>query len=662
MKTRFSSLLALFGGLCVAQAAESASGSLAALREYASGGDVAALRRYEQLVVQAVNDAAVRELVEADLVRALGNNSTFEAKRFACTQLAVIGTEASVTATAALLKTNETVGIACLALATNPSPKAGQALRNTLDKLKGQPLVQVINTLGTRRDPAAVRKLRELSGDAEPAVAGAAYLALGKVASPAAQTALAEARKKNDPSVASDVAAGSFIAAEHLLATNRRITAQRIYEELLEPGRADHVRRGAFEALVRLDRDGGGARVAEALAGAESLFKPSAIAAVAGMTNQAASKSFGAVLPRLEPGEQALMVESLTLRNDADARQVIQEQLESPYELVSTTAIQSLGRIGDASTVPVLGRAVLSAKNEGQLRIIESALAGLKGGDAVDQALIAQLRNRMAGPKAPFLGALVRRASPSSLNALLAESASADPAMAKLAFQGLSRVAKPGDLPAVLKALAGLRAMTVLEDAQASVGQILRRAESPSKASASVLQAYLYSSDSTAPERFMPLLAFCPDPEGLAQVVAAANASEPGRRDLGFRTLADWPDTAAWEPLLALYSKAPSATERVLALRGLARLLGEQNAHPDAAVVGRYRALLVGANNDADRKLILGALAGCNDPGALALAIEQLDQPGAVAEAKFAVTKIAEAIKAQHPDAVTAALKKLEGK
>jgi hypothetical protein len=204
--------------------------------------------------------------------------------------------------------------------------------------------------------------------------------------------------------------------------------------------------------------------------------------------------------------------------------------------------------------------------------------------------------------------------------------------------------------------------MEALEDAQASVGQILRRTESPAQASASVVQAYLFSSDSTAPERFMPLLAFCPDAEGLAKVVAAANAPQPDVRELGLRTLADWPTADAWEPLQTLYSKSPTATERVLLLRGLVRLLGEQNAHPNAVVVGRYRQLLAGASNDSDRKLILGALAGCSDPDALALAVEQLDQAGVQAEAKLAVTRLAEAIKARHPEAAAAALKKLEGK
>jgi HEAT repeat protein len=661
MKSLALSALVLLAGLFTGRTATTDSASLASLRDYASGGDVTALRRYEQLVAQAVNDPAVRELVEADLIRVLAGPSTYEAIRFACTQLAVIGGAASVPATAALLKDDETVGLACLALASNPAPQAGQALRRSLSRLQGNARVQVVNTLGTRRDTAAVRPLRELIGSGDTAAAGAAYLALGKIASPAALNALAEGRQKKDTALADAVAAGSLIAAEHLLAANRRPSARKIYEELLAPGWPDQVRRGAFEALLRLDADAGEARAAAALAGEEPVFKPSAIAAVATIDRPSATRRFAALLPNLTPSEQALMVESLALRKDPAARRAIEEQLRSPDKAVRLAAIAAVGRSGDAASVPPLAGALLTAKDADELRGIETALAGLSGGDAVDQALAAQLRNRMAGPKAPFLAALARRANPISQRVFLAETAGPDPAMVKLAFQGLSRTAQPDDLAAVLQALGRMRAEAVLEDAQASVGQILRRVEPPARASAAVRAALQSAEGAGAQARFLPLLAYCPDAEGLARVVAAANDPAPEVRDLGLRTLADWPDAAAWEPLKTLYAQAASATERALLLRGLVRLLGEKNAQPGDRLVGHYRELLTSARGDTDRKLILGALAGCPDPQALALAVEQLAQPGVQAEARLAVAKIAEAIKDRHPEAAAAALKKLEG-
>ena len=662
MKTQFVPAIAWLVGAAMLQAADTAGSNLEALRQYESGSNVAVLRHYEQQVAQAIDDPAARQKVESELVEVLAGQATFEARRFVCTQLAIIGSKASVPATAKLLESDETVGIACLALAKNPSIQAGQVLRETLGRLKGQPLVQVINTLGTRRDREAVDALLEFAKSEDRAVAGAAYLALGKIGGSSARIAMAEARQKNDPAVADAVAAGSFLFAERLAAQNRRPGAVRIYDQLLAPDHADHVRRGAFEALLRLDADGGLQRATGALTGADAIFKPSAIAAVATMQNAETSKSFAALLPKLEPTHQALLLEALAERGDAEARKAVAAEVDSPHALVRSAAIVNLGRIGTASDVPLLAQATQAAKGAEELKLIETALAGLQGGAAVDQALIAQLRNRMAGPKTPFLAALVRRANPSSLRVFLVEAGSTSPDMVKLAFQGLTRVGTAEDMPAVLKALGGLRAESVRAEAMEATSQLLSRVGTPSANAGAIRAALEAAPSSSGTQTYLPFLAVCPDADGLVLVARSAADADASVRDIGLRTLADWPDASAWGPLSDCYSKAATETERVLVLRGLTRLLGEQNAHPDSEVVARYRALLAGAKTETDRKLILGALAGCHHPDALTVAVEQVAQPGAQGEAKLTVRRIAEAIKAQHPEAAAAALKQIEGK
>jgi hypothetical protein len=242
----------------------------------------------------------------------------------------------------------------------------------------------------------------------------------------------------------------------------------------------------------------------------------------------------------------------------------------------------------------------------------------------------------------------------------VAEAASSDAAMAKLAFQGLSRVAKADDVPVLLKALAGLRATSVREEAEASVGQVLDRAGDPSKASAAVRETMAQAQTVEARCSLLRLLNECPDAAALAAVRLALGDPDAQVKEAARRTLADWPNASAWDALVGVYRQAGSEAERVVALRGLARLLGEQNARPDAQLVGRYRDLLAGARGDDDRKLVLGPLAGCADPDALLLAVDQLGNAGVRAEAELAVKKIAEAIKEKHPQAALSALEKLK--
>jgi len=655
---RFATFTALFTVLLAATAAD-LSATLAGVARYQSGGEVLPLRDVERLVAESTRDPQLRNQLEAGLAGLLAGDATVEGRRFACQQLAVIGGEASVPALAGLLAKEETAGLAAAALAQNPSPQAGAALRAALGSTSGPSRAHLALALGTRRDSEAVQALGDLTAGTNAAVAEAAIIALGKIGTPPAQATLAALRKSSPPALRRAVAEASLTVAEAAAAQGDLTLAAAIYTEFLAAGQPDDLRRGALSGLLRTDADGGEKRMLEVLGGSDAALKPVAIAALPDLKSPGASRAFAAVLPKLEPGDQVLLVQALAQRADADAREAVAGQLVSPYDLVRLAAIESLGQAGDASTVPVLAGATLAAKDPAELKAVELALANLKGGDAVDQALAAQLRNRMAGPKTPFLAALVRRANPVSTRVFLAEAASPDPATVKLAFQGLSRTATAERLPAVLDALGGLKGRAALEDAQASVGQLLKRVGTPSANAATVRAALAKAIGSDGQSALLPMLAICPDAEGLKLVEAAALSANPDTRDLGLRTLADWPDASAWAPLSNLCAKTTSSTERVLVLRGLARLLTEQNAKPNAQLIARYRETLAGATSDSDLKLLLGALAGCSHPDALKLAVEQLAKPGVRAEATLAIKQIAENIRAEHPQAADEALKKL---
>ncbi len=643
-----------------AVAADSASATLENLRHYTSGADATPLRRYEQLVAQAVNDTNLRQSVEADLDRVLTGDATFEAKRFACKELAVIGTSASVPALANLLKDEATAGIACLALANNPSPEALTALRAALGTTRGLALAHVIHTLGERRDTKAVAQLIKLARDTDATVAESATVALGKIATPGAARSLAALRRDESPALRLGVADGSIRLAERLAAGGQPQRAAAIYTELLATGWPENVRRGAFLALLRLDRDGGERRIVSVLEGTDAALKPAAIAAISGIRGMDASQKFAAELPKLVPAEQALLVESLAERHDPVAQAAVQAQLQAADASVRLAAIGALGRNGDAAMVPVLARALATAQSDQETAAIEDSLTALNGGELVDRALTAQLRNRMAGPKTPLLVVLARRGSSLAVPVLLAETASSDATTAKIAFQGVGRLAGAEQAEAAVRALAGLRAPDARAEAETAVAQVLSRVGNPARRSAIVRAALGWVITAEARCSLVQLLPTCGDADALAALKTAMADNEPAVREAATRALAEWPDMAAWDMLVALYAQTDNEAHRVLALRGLVRLAGEENARPDAVLVARYRQLLAGAQSDDDRKLVLGALAGAADPDALKLAEEMLANPGVRAEAELAVRKIADAVKATHPEAAAQARQQLE--
>jgi len=156
-------------------------------------------------------------------------------------------------------------------------------------------------------------------------------------------------------------------------------------------------------------------------------------------------------------------------------------------------------------------------------------------------------------------------------------------------------------------------------------------------------------------------LADSADNASLAALQKAVAGDDARTREVALRALAAWRGLAAWDTLAGVYAKPASEAQRALALRGLVRMAGEGNAQPDAALIGRYRQLLKGAQGDADNKLILTMMGGVAHPDTLVLALPLLAQAGVHAEAAQAVERIAQAIQKSHPDAARDALLKVKG-
>ena len=566
--------------------------------KYESGENAEPLRHIERLLCEAVGNPGRQAELEAALIRLLAPDATFEAKRFACTQLAVHGSEVSLPALASLLKQEETVGIACFALGGQRSVKAGDVLRAALPEAKAAALLQLVSTLGHRAEAESAEPLARLARDADAAVAVAATRALGFIDTPAARDAVAALRQEARPALAAAVAEASLGGAGQLTASANPAAAAMICEALLTPAFPPHIRRGVFGLLLRGDADGGAQRVRKALDARppDTVIAAVAIAHIPALRGKGISATFGGVLPRLPPSEQVLLIGALARLADADARAILRAQVGAADPGVRQAAIAAVGSLEDASAVMLLSKALAQASTPEETKEAQLALASLRGGEKTDRAIGDAVRQAAANNKPPLMVVLSRRGGPASVSVLLEQSGDPDKTVARAASQALIRIADGGDSAA----LAALQA-------------------------------------------------------------AVAGGAAPVR-ETALRTLAAWRGVAAWDTLAGVFLETGNSAQHALALRGLVRIAGEGNAHPDAALIERYRTLLAGARRDEDRKLILSVLAGVGHPDALALALPLLEVPGVRGEAAGAVQRMAAAIQTTHPDAARSALQKLVSK
>ncbi|HEY5312383.1 MAG TPA: HEAT repeat domain-containing protein, partial [Pirellulales bacterium] len=168
--------------------------------------------------VQAAESPRADQEKERGLIQLLQSDAPPADKALACKQLAIYGSPAAVSELAKLLTDAHLASWTRIALEAIPGPAADEALRNAIPKLQGLLLVGTINSIGVRRDAAAVEALSGRLQDQDAEVASAAAVALGKIGNAAATKNLRQALAGAPPAVRSAVAEGCVLCAERLLA------------------------------------------------------------------------------------------------------------------------------------------------------------------------------------------------------------------------------------------------------------------------------------------------------------------------------------------------------------------------------------------------------------------------------------------------------------
>lgn len=135
------------------------------------------------LVLALAGSGLAAEPPEASLLAVLTSQADVHEKARACQQLAVVGGVAAVPALAALLDQEPLADYARSGLEAIKDAAAGEALRKALPKLSGRCLAGAVNSLGVRREAAAVPELQALAIDPQRGVAAEALASLGMIGS-----------------------------------------------------------------------------------------------------------------------------------------------------------------------------------------------------------------------------------------------------------------------------------------------------------------------------------------------------------------------------------------------------------------------------------------------------------------------------------------------
>ena len=595
---------------------------------------------------------------EQQFIAVLKGEAPAAEKDKACRELQRIGTRACIPALAALLPDETLSHMARYALEPMPYPEAGQALRDALAKASGPAKVGVIASLGFRRDRQAAGQLIPLLRDPDPAVAAAAATALGRAATPAGLRSLRDFRSNAPEPLRAAAAEGSLAAAERLVREGRRSEAVQICEDLRSQQWPSHVRLAAFAGLLAAEPEKAVARVVQAIAGADAELRAVAIANVSTLKGDRVVERIAAELPKLPPDAQVLLVAALARRDDPAVAGAILRIGKSSKGEVRAAAAKALGAVGDASCTAWLAQVVTSDASRQEQDAAAQALVVLKG-EGVAGRLTELMARADASVRGRLIEVLMRRNDKEAADAVFAQAGVPDVNVRRAAFKALARLADAQRLPALLGLLVAAPDDAARADAEKAVAQVARRTSDPSKRSDLVLAALTDAKQPAARCSLLRVLASIGGPRSLAAVRASLDAKDEAERDAAIRSLALWSDAAAAEALLDVCRAAKNETHRILALRGLARVLVSPGNRSAQEVVTLYREAIALAQGPDEKKMLLSGLAQVGHPDALAMAMAWLGDAEVHAEAALAAIKIAETVLGSDRDAAVAAMTKL---
>ncbi len=571
---------------------------------------------------------------EDRLLAVLQSDAPLAEKAMACRQLAIRGTRVSVPALAALLGHAELASWARIALEAIPDPAVDAALRDAAGRLRGRLLLGVIQSLGARRDAAAVPLLSAKLRDADTDIAAAAALALGRHGTAEAARALQARLTDAPPDLGVALGEGCVRAAERLQEAGRMAEARAVYDAARAAALPRQQRWEAIRGAILVRKAKGLPLLLEQLRAEDKAAFELGLRVARELEGRPVTEALSAELERLPAARQPLLLTALADRQDPAVLPALHRAAPQATPTLRLAAVRALEHRGDASSVPLLLEA-LTATEAALARAAKTTLSRLP-----DPAVNSALAARLAGAPGPLRPALIElcglRRITNALPAIVPATRDADTAVRRAAFQVVANLGGEPEVAGLARDFLNSTDPELREEMESALLDLSARVGG---AAVPHLLPLMRHTDAAVRVAGIHALASVGGPEALKAVQAAVRDPAEAVQDEAVRALSTWPnnwpeDHAVAGPLLELAKSGARRAHQVLGFRGYLQYLQADKRLDDTARVQRIRDLLALASWPEEKQAAIGLLGTLRVPSALTL-LQNLAEDAAVAEEAF---------------------------
>jgi len=578
---------------------------------------------------------------ESALISLLKSDAPAAEKAITCKRLAIYGTKDAVPVLAPLLADPQLASWARIALEAIPDPAVDAAMRDAMGKLQGKLLVGVINSIAVRRDAKAVSGLVKKLKDADPEVASAAAVALGRIGGADAAKALSKSLAAAPTAVRAAVAEGCILCAERLLAQSKAADAMKLYDAVRA---ADVPRQKMLEATrgaILARKADGLPLLLEQLRSPDKALFGIGLRTARELPGRAVTEALAAELPRTSPDRQSYLLLALADRSDDAVLPAVVAAAGSGPQKLRLTAIGILDRLGNPASVSVL----LGAAADSNADLAQAALAALARlpGSEVDAELLTRLPSTTGKARQVLIELAGQRHLDRALPAIVTGAEDPDAGVRAAAVQAIGILGDDKQVAGLAKLLQATQSPKERADLEMALLAITGRAGARAVPS---LLPLAQNSDSAVRIIALRVLAAAGGPDALAAVKAAVEDKDEIVRDEAVRTLSTWPnnwpeDSGVAEPLLTLAKSSGKTSYQVLALRGYLQYVQGDKQLKDDEKVGKVTELLPLIKRPEEKRLAIAAVGAIPNAGVLELLATFAADPAVAEDACSAIVKLA---------------------
>ena len=618
-------------------------------------GQVRALLHRIAIFCSQPNRGAERRLFNRVMVEELARERPVPVVRFLLQELLFCADEQILPATAPLLVHPDLADPAAQVLLASTAPRAqvAAAVRAAMKTAPPKALPALVKAAGELEDPQAPALIAPHLDANDPALRLTAHHAVARIGAPVSRKRLEQALQTDNAYEHAQALANwqTYILAR--LREGDRDAAAELSRILLQKAAGKPA--VTCSGLTLLTRAAGTDAIPELTSALES--GGDAVRRTA--ARLLADLPAGSVRQTLIPGfeEQHAVVRSAILdvfraQGSPAALPVVRAAVDAPEEPVKRAAIRALGELGSAAESD---RLLQTAANDPALiPAVKAALRDLPR-EGLGESLLRSLNARPPTVRSLVFEILADRRIETAVPVLFTRAEDdADATARAAAVDALRRLAGTDAMPQALDLYEATGSGRERRAAEALVSDLCRRAPEPCE---SLLQKRFPETAGETRAFYLKLLSRDRTPRALQRVRQALDADAGTVHSTAVRLLSEWDDDAL-DDLFRLAQTSDDLKTRVLALRGLARLIRESDAPPGERADWARRALGLAPRAE-ERRAVVAALAGVPHVDALQLAQNALEKEGLKTQAIAAVGAIVRQTADRHPEETAEALQAL---